>query len=77
MSIIDTLPLLEMLDSVSHPLNRGELRRRGIDDHIIDEAARLGHIKIYSNDDFRNGKQSLLATVVIADAGECILDDAL
>ena len=74
---IDTLPLLRLLDSVSHQmLSRGEIKRNGISDNMIDEAERLDQIIVNSTDDTRNGKLSSFASVLLLDAGEAVLDAA-
>ncbi len=73
---IDTLPLLETLDSSSHQmLSRGELRRRGITDDMIDEAERLGQIILGSVENTKDGARSSMVSIFLTDTGEDALNE--
>jgi hypothetical protein len=74
-----TLPLLRLLDnSPKQSLSRGEIRLKGIDDHIINEAYKLQQVIITvvgCIDDLRQGELSSSATIMLTDTGENVLDE--
>ena len=73
---IDTLPLLHELDSSpSQMLSRGELRRRGISNEMIDAAADAGQVILGSVDNTREGALSSMVSIILTDLGEELLDE--
>jgi len=75
---INTIPLLTELDGSSHQmLSRGELRRRGITDEMIDEAENLGQINIggLSLVNAKDGAYSSMVSISLTDIGEEALNE--
>lgn len=76
MNDIDTLPLLRLLGGIpAQTMSRGDALRHGIPELAISEAQTRGQIFVTGIDNTRNGEKSSLATLLLTDVGETILDD--
>jgi hypothetical protein len=76
MNAIDTVPLLRLLGAVpNQTLSRGEVIRQGIPESAIIEAQKRDQIFVTGIDNTRDGEKSSLATLLLTDVGETILDE--
>ena len=76
MSDIDTVPLLSLLGDIpNQTMSRGEAIRHGITELAIVEAQARDQIVVTGIDNTRDGEKSSLATLLLTDVGEAILDD--